>query len=462
MKAMAPAVDERYLNADAMLADLEEFRKNPNINFEYTVADFGLEGVGDEPTRTVPIHQSEPREERPARRDSQEERRARRRREEYEDDYEDDRRGPIWPILLAVGAIVIFIIGVVWFLWSNFFSGIVTPQDSQTYEIPDLRGKTLAEIYADREVLSTFTIKEGEVVYSEEYAAGEVASQDPEPGEHVKEVDLTITVDISMGSDELTIPDVENMERRTALDLLRDKMGLIVEEQSEFNDEITKGYAIRTDLPVNTPVKRGDDVTLVISDGPEPVLVTPFVGMPLEDAKRQIEKLDLVVGEVEPEPSEEYEEGIVTWQSVDVGDEVPPKTVVNLRVSAGSASPSPSESPSGSPDESPSAGPSTSAPPDVSTQPSPPPAESQAPPPVTAPPSEPPSGMAQIYISLPQEFADKSAVQVRIEVDGVVKRNETALTASFPLEPQITGRGTQEVKVYIDDTLVMQFSQTFS
>ena len=34
MKAMASNVEQRYLSADAMLADLEEFRKNPNINFE--------------------------------------------------------------------------------------------------------------------------------------------------------------------------------------------------------------------------------------------------------------------------------------------------------------------------------------------------------------------------------------------------------------------------------------------
>ena len=36
MKAMAPNPDNRYLSADDMLVDLEEFRKNPNINFDYS------------------------------------------------------------------------------------------------------------------------------------------------------------------------------------------------------------------------------------------------------------------------------------------------------------------------------------------------------------------------------------------------------------------------------------------
>lgn len=40
MKAMAPNPDNRYLNADEMLADLEEFRKNPTINFEYNLNEF--------------------------------------------------------------------------------------------------------------------------------------------------------------------------------------------------------------------------------------------------------------------------------------------------------------------------------------------------------------------------------------------------------------------------------------
>ena len=49
MKAMAPNVENRYASADAMLSDLEEFRKNPSINFEYTPSDlFPTPGVTDE------------------------------------------------------------------------------------------------------------------------------------------------------------------------------------------------------------------------------------------------------------------------------------------------------------------------------------------------------------------------------------------------------------------------------
>lgn len=38
MKAMASRIDQRYMNAEAMLRDLEEFRKNPQVEFHYNLA----------------------------------------------------------------------------------------------------------------------------------------------------------------------------------------------------------------------------------------------------------------------------------------------------------------------------------------------------------------------------------------------------------------------------------------
>ena len=52
MKAMASDVNQRYVSADAMLMDLEEFRQNPSINFDYTPADL-LIADGDEPTQIL-------------------------------------------------------------------------------------------------------------------------------------------------------------------------------------------------------------------------------------------------------------------------------------------------------------------------------------------------------------------------------------------------------------------------
>ena len=50
MKAMAPDMEKRYPSAEAMLRDLDEFRKNPSINFDYVLSDFAVEETS-EPTQ---------------------------------------------------------------------------------------------------------------------------------------------------------------------------------------------------------------------------------------------------------------------------------------------------------------------------------------------------------------------------------------------------------------------------
>lgn len=452
MKAMCPDPNERYLSADDMLTDLEEFRKNPSINFEYTSDDLT---PCDEPTRPVPVGPIHATEEhrREERRREEPVRASKPRRREEEDDMDDynDRRGPVWPILLAVGAIIVFLAGVIWFLWNNFFSTIINPS-SDSFAVPDFSGMTLEEITRGQEqgtIDKRFDIVVGEYVPSNQ-EAGQVVSQEPTKGEMVKGESVSVTVDISSGNtgEEMTLPEVENMEGRAAMELLRDRMGLVVSQELEANDEITKGYAIRTDLLPKTPVKPGDAVTLVISSGPElkEVTLIPVTQMKLETARTTLEGMELTVGEVKEEPSETVEAGLVTWQSIPAGTKVLAGTVIDLRVSTGPVEPSVSPEPSDDPNVTPG--------PDVT------------PPPTTEPPaptaSQPTGGSKAIPVSLPANAADKSAVNVRIEVDGAVRHNNTVETSLFPISPRITGQGNQQVSIYIDDVLVDQYMVNFS
>lgn len=445
MKAMAPNPDERYLNADAMLADLEEFRKNPNINFDYNVND--LQPANDEPTRQVVVPAAREVKEREESMMGKDRRRSRPPENRADD---EEAQGPLWPILLAVGAILVFIVGVVWFLWASIFSDWFMPAD-QSFPVPDLLGKTLTEIREDTEITDKFEIVEGEFIPSEEYEAGKVVRQDPEAETMVKGEDkITITVDISLGGDELTIPKVENMERRKALELLRTRMGLTVNEEFESSDDITKDYAIRTDLPEGTPVKRGDTVTLVVSTGPEikPVEVISFTGQKLDTVKEQIKDMELVVGEVTDDPTDEQAPGIVTWQSIPAGTSVLAGTKIDLRVSVESTAPSDDPGPSPSP--------SGSTPP-ASEHPS-----SEPTPTAEPTPSQAPVGSKPIFIHLPADAEGKNSVQVRIDVDGRTAYSSTVETSMFPISPLVSGRGTQQVSIYIDGSLISQNMETFS
>ena len=52
MKAMAPDLEKRYPSADAMIADLEAFRKNPGVNLDFELSDLRPEET-DEPTQKL-------------------------------------------------------------------------------------------------------------------------------------------------------------------------------------------------------------------------------------------------------------------------------------------------------------------------------------------------------------------------------------------------------------------------
>ena len=139
MRAMASELGKRYVSADAMLADLEEFRKNPNISFDYTSADLLL-GQGDEPTQALGANTPESvttkrsaahkvPSEKPVPQPLAEE------------DEEDDEEGGGKQIFIAAAIVLLCIVGVGVFLWNGVLREMMGT--GETYTIPDVRGYTL-------------------------------------------------------------------------------------------------------------------------------------------------------------------------------------------------------------------------------------------------------------------------------------------------------------------------------
>ena len=54
MKAMCPDISKRYQTADAMLDDLEKFRKDPAVDMDYIREDLKAAVVCQEPTQPLP------------------------------------------------------------------------------------------------------------------------------------------------------------------------------------------------------------------------------------------------------------------------------------------------------------------------------------------------------------------------------------------------------------------------
>ncbi len=412
MRAMAPDLNQRYPSAEAMLDDLVEFRKNPDMAAPLPPR----EEVLDEPTMVMPTAKGigDPpvqrgREQTPARDrydsryedryddryDDRYEQRRERRREEPEEEYddEDERGGRLAAAapVIAVAAIIIFIVGMGIFVWNVFISPLVNPGASEEYTVPSLLGHTLEELENDPNLLDGFTFEVGSETYSAEYEEGQICNQSPEAGEKVRDRDRTIRVNVSSGKDELKMPYVINQEYRRAEQTLRD-MGLEVRIEQDYSQDITQDYVISSDPEEGVVLEEGQTVTLVVSQGPErvPVSVIRWVGMSLSEAERQIKDMGLVVTEVKQYASNEYAAGTVSWQSLQPGEQAYKGDGIVLWVSTGpepteaptptpTPTPPPTETPTVPPTETPTEAPPTEAPPTEA-------------PPTEAPPSESPDG----------------------------------------------------------------------
>ena len=337
MKAMAPNPDNRYSSADEMLADLEEFRKNPNINFDYNVSDFmPEEEPDDDKTRIRTTGSTTSRESRP-RTHRQPQHSSGRRSRRYEEDEEEEERhsnSSPWMIVGIVAAIVVFLVGVVFFM-TRVLSSTFTP--ATLYEVPKVVGENYESAAQDTELLGRFTLVVGETVADEEVEAGTILRQSPEAGSQVGEDVTEITVTISGGPDLIEMVDVTNMEYREAY-LKLSGMGLKVATPTyEPSDDVAKDHVISYNPPEGAKLSPGDEVQLVVSSGPQEktTMVPNLETLTEEKAQSDIRLSNLTVGETERVYDDTVPEGYVVGQYPAAGTEVPEGTTVNLQVSKG-------------------------------------------------------------------------------------------------------------------------------
>ena len=349
MKAMAPDPDNRYLSADEMLADLEEFRKNPNINFDYNISEFQNDLDDADKTQVLPtaasISRVGNRNREPERTSGRRSAPPPRRREPEEDDeeeYDDGPRRPNWPIIGAVAAILIFVVALLYIMFSTAFSGSLGAQ-TQNIRVPSVTGYLFSEAQTNTELLNGFTLVQGETVESDQ-PAGTILQQSPNANDFVSGDNMTITVTVSSGeAEEIKMPDLEGQPLSQALGTL-DSLNLGLEydynSRTSYHDTIPKDSVISTYPTAGTVLHEGQQIILEMSLGKEetPMVMPNLIGMDEETAKKTITDMGLVVGQVRPSPSDEQEAGKVWYQSVAYGASVTEGTTVDIFVSTGPSS----------------------------------------------------------------------------------------------------------------------------
>ena len=118
-----------------------------------------------------------------------------------------------------------------------------------------------------------------------------VADQDPAGGEEADE-GSEVTLSVSSGPGEASVPLVQGLSAEEAEDRLRDA-GFPSERRPEFSDTVARGEVIGTSPEGGTSVRRGTTVTLIVSRGRERVAVPDVVGEAQADAEAALQNAGL-------------------------------------------------------------------------------------------------------------------------------------------------------------------------
>ncbi|MBR3848192.1 MAG: Stk1 family PASTA domain-containing Ser/Thr kinase [Oscillospiraceae bacterium] len=398
MKAMAPSLPKRYASTDEMIEDLENFRKNPELEIAYEPPTSRVEEDLSQ-TRTILINKDDFAEDEPI--------------------DETESKGNKMPLIALIAAFGIFILGGLFLVGS--VSGWWQGQPNKYDRVPYLVGMSFEE--ASVKYSDEFNIVEdfGKREYSDEYDEGVIIKQIPDADEKVKSGEIHVTVSRGKKSGKMKIPEVYGMSEEQAKMVL-ERDGLSYKVESENSEEVATGNVIKTEPAIGSEVSKEDVITIYVSLGKEN-RVPNILGMTEEEAVAALAEVKLTKGSVGEEYSNTVEKGRVIRQDVPAGEEREEGTSVGFTISRGKQS---------SEQKNPTA-------------------------PVTPPPADTNKKITK-EIRLPDS---PETFTVKITVNGEKQYEKTHKGTDGSVKVTLSGKGTSTVGVYIDEKPFQEISMDF-
>lgn len=344
MRAMQKDPAQRYQTAGEMIKDLEEFRKNPGIVFDYKYN--STDGTTKYFDRPIPAAEQERTRRKQAVQQQNDD-------DDYDDDedYDDDdeyeeRRSPLIPILFAVGTA--FVIATVFLVLTIVLRNIPTNSgdiesiigissdagisvtDNNEFLMPKLVGMSWDEAnskyskYLKLNAQQEWSTYDKDQIFDQEYAEGRKVK-----------IGTEVTVKVSKGIRQIEIQDLTNLSISIAETKLQ-KDGFVVRKSFDESDDVEKDTVIRTEPAAHEMAPEGSTVVLVISLGPKDtqVNVPKFVDLPLTIAIQRADEYHLKY-QVEYEANEDYEKDVVMAQDIEPNSRVDRDTEIKFTVCSG-------------------------------------------------------------------------------------------------------------------------------
>lgn len=396
MKAMAPSLAKRYATTDEMLADLEEYRKNPDVDIAYVPP---VKKEDEDLTATKPIRIIAD--------------------EDFEEDVEKENTLKAkLPLISAITACVIFLAGALTLLSALFGWG--DKQPVKELITPDILGMTIeaaAERYNEFEIIET---DEDTREYSDEYDEGEIIKQRPREDEVNSSGKIYVTLSKGKRTDSFVLADLTDMSEEQAKIVL-DREGVVYTIQTENSDDIAEGNVIKTEPAAGDTITNEDKVTVYISLGKlnKDTVVPNLLGLTEAKAIESLTSSKLEKGNVQYENSSTVAKGKVISQDVVSGETKEEGTAIGFTVSLGPKQTSTNDTTDEKSDES------------TTTQ---------------------TNNEIKITrsIRLPSE---PDSFTVKITVNGSTQYEKTHKGTDGAVDVTLSGKGTSTVCVYINDVL---------
>lgn len=330
MKAMQKNLTDRYQTASEMLYDINKFKENPNIKFNYSYASTGAEkAIENIPANTPDVPLQRPQRQRPPVRP---EARQVVKREEIIDETPDiDDKTKKKTIMILSGVLVALIVFAV-ILFSVF-----APNNKNTVEVPKLEGLNYYTDVVNNAAYANFNIVPSFRAESTE-TAGKILEQDPQDGKKV-DYGSTITVYIAGTANGVEIPASIIGKNFNAAEIELKALGFEVSILKEKNDKVSVGTVIRTDPKAGEKAQQGSTVTIYVAtnEDVEPVEVPDLMGLTVSEAKTALEKVGLKLNITDSEyRSSTVKAGLIIGYEK-VGEKVLPGTSIAVYVSNGKA-----------------------------------------------------------------------------------------------------------------------------
>lgn len=229
-----------------------------------------------------------------------------------------------WAWAAIVAAVLAIAVGIAYALGA-FGGGTVV--------VPSVTGLTEEEARAELEAAG-LTLGLVGTENSDTVPVGRIISQDPPAGEEVEE-GTAVNIVVSLGVEEVIVPDLTNYQEKAAIEALKAGEELEYDHTEwENSNEVPKGLVIRTEPAAGAKVPKGTPVVLYVSAGVEQAKLPDVTGLSLAKAQAELEKLGFKVKTAEAF-SDSVPKGSVISQRPDPNVLLEVGSTVTLTISKG-------------------------------------------------------------------------------------------------------------------------------